>query len=340
MMKILNDLLSDVHFEKPIAYGRLRLTPLRLGTGSDLEYRTLDDAETLVTVEETAGAGTVPELVVRNKTNQRVLILEGTTLIGAKQNRVVNLTILLAPESVTVIPVSCVERGRWRYVSAHFRPSWHADGAMRKMMCKGTTTSLKRSGKVQVDQGAVWDHVGGMLYESAAASPTDSYHAMYEKWEREFAEYEANLKVSDEVSGVAVEVDGILQSIDLFDKATTLRQVWPKLAKCYIASALRPNPAEGEPIEVKKFLQRALTSPVDSFAPVGIGTTVRVATEEADGGALLCDGRLVHLSLFANPLPKKGSEALKTQEPTGDDSPDTGSGPQPTGGRPWWRVWR
>ena len=33
------------------------MTPLRLRTGSDLEYRTLDDAETLVTVEETSAAG-------------------------------------------------------------------------------------------------------------------------------------------------------------------------------------------------------------------------------------------------------------------------------------------
>jgi hypothetical protein len=40
-------------------------------------------------------------------------LLDGEELIGAKQNRALNLTILAPAKQVIVIPVSCVEAGRW-----------------------------------------------------------------------------------------------------------------------------------------------------------------------------------------------------------------------------------
>jgi len=54
-------------------------------------------------------------------TGASILILDGEELVGAKQNRVVNTTLLIAAASSTVIPVSCVEQGRWDYDSPDFR---------------------------------------------------------------------------------------------------------------------------------------------------------------------------------------------------------------------------
>src|SRR6516165_7284350 len=118
----LTDLLSDIFVEEPIVYRSLRLIPLRFKRASVLEYLTFDDtsSEGLITVEETSTSGTVAELRVRNSAKNYVFIPEGTTLVGAKQNRVVNLSVMLAPDTVTVIPVSCVERGRWRFLTLQF----------------------------------------------------------------------------------------------------------------------------------------------------------------------------------------------------------------------------
>ncbi len=51
------------------------------------------------------------------------LILDGTELRGAKQNRMVNITIIVGKHSEAPIPVSCVEQGRWAYRSRGFTSS-------------------------------------------------------------------------------------------------------------------------------------------------------------------------------------------------------------------------
>jgi hypothetical protein len=296
----LRELLPELSIAAPIGYQGVRIIPLRLRSTSDLEYLTLDESlAVLVTIEEASPSGSVPELRVRNRAKDRVFIPDGSTLAGAKQNRVVNLSVMLAPESVTVIPVSCVERGRWSFLTRHCSPSWSSDSALRAMMCRGVTGSLRKSKSVGIDQGAVWDHVEAMLCGSGAASPTRAYHALYERWRQELADYEAHLPIPANACGVAVEVDGRVQSVDLFDKPDTLRRLWPGLMKSYALAALAPGVVWGREAGVKEFLDRILASDGESHQTAGIGTSVRLATDEAVGAALLCDDRLVHLSLFA-----------------------------------------
>jgi hypothetical protein len=301
----LRELLSELSIEAPIGYQRLRFIPLRLRSTSALEYLTLDESSAmLVTIEESSLSGSVPELRVRNRTKDRVFIPDGSTLTGARQNRVVNLSVMLAPESVTVIPVSCVERGRWSFLTRHCSPSGVSDSALRAMMCRSATDSLRKSESVGIDQGAVWHHVEGMLCGTGTASPTRAYHALYERWRQELADYEAHLPVPGHACGVAVAVDGRVQSVDLFDKPDTLRRLWPGLVKSYALAALAPGVVWGREAGVKEFLDRVLASDGESYQTAGIGTSVRLATDEAVGAALLCDDRLVHLSLFS----KSGSQ--------------------------------
>jgi hypothetical protein len=71
-------------------------------------------------------AGSVPELLVKNLAPSPVLILDGEELIGAKQNRIVNLAILVAAGQTLRIPVSCVEAGRWVHRSREFAAAGRA----------------------------------------------------------------------------------------------------------------------------------------------------------------------------------------------------------------------
>ena len=50
---------------------------------------------------------------VRDRDGQATPILAGEELVGAKQNRIVNATFLVAGQVSIEVPVSCVEAGRW-----------------------------------------------------------------------------------------------------------------------------------------------------------------------------------------------------------------------------------
>ena len=48
-----------------------------------------------------------------NPLDEDVLLYDGEELVGAKQNRILNVTVLVGAGATLPIPVSCVEQGRW-----------------------------------------------------------------------------------------------------------------------------------------------------------------------------------------------------------------------------------
>src|SRR5687768_9034110 len=121
----LESTLSSVALGLEATYRNLTMYPLlRRGArgGPALDYATLDEGLAIgdVDVTEISEQGSVPELRVVNRGRQALLVLDGEELVGAKQNRVVNLTIMVPAEFELRIPVSCVEAGRWRHRSRSF----------------------------------------------------------------------------------------------------------------------------------------------------------------------------------------------------------------------------
>jgi hypothetical protein len=339
MVCTLGNLTADLEFGKTVSYQRLGIVPLRLRKSSALSYLTCDETDLgkWVTIEEVSAAGSVPELRVRNQSNYRLFIFEGSTLIGAKQNRVVNMSIMLGPQSVNVIPVSCVERGRWRVNTPTFGLGAFSDHQLRAKMSAGVTASLKKFGKVTMDQMAVWSHVDSMLGKAQAASPTGAYQAVYDKCHDDLSDYIRQLPAPKEASGVAVEFDGAIQVVDLFDKPETLQKLWPRLVKSYALGSHYSTPRTSQRAPARDFIQRISSTPFDSFQAAGIGVTMRLCSPEGLGSALLCEDQLVHLSLFAESsgLARSGEQSTFVQQPDQGTNRDTGKQP----GRPFWRFW-
>ena len=83
-------IVPDVRVGDPIRHESLAVFPLFSTTDGQVDYLLSDEAIRAgsLTVEEVSEGGSVPNLLVNNQGDSRVLFLDGEELRGAKQNRV------------------------------------------------------------------------------------------------------------------------------------------------------------------------------------------------------------------------------------------------------------
>src|SRR5438309_494387 len=158
--------LPEVRVGDPIRHEALTVFPLFSPPAETVEYLLSDEAigAGSVTVEEVSEGGSVPHLLVNNTGDSRVLFLEGEELRGAKQNRVLNTSVLVAAHSKTPIPVSCVEQGRWRYRTKSFSSGGsHSSSKLRRHLKESVARSLKAGQGHTSDQGVVWAEVSRQM---------------------------------------------------------------------------------------------------------------------------------------------------------------------------------
>jgi ARG/rhodanese/phosphatase superfamily protein len=303
-MLMLAAILDKVSLGTPSAYRNLTLTPILLKDGplSSLEPMSLEEALGAGTlrVSEVSAEGHVPELRVVNSGEAPVLILDGEELVGAKQNRIVNVTILVPPHAEIVIPVSCIEAGRWGYS----RPSFAAAGRVlnpeiRSRKAEAVTRNLKAKKLRFSDQRDVWEGVDKTLYALGAASPTRALSDGFEERVNAIGDYVDAFKLQPGQVGVLYRIGGVLAGLDLFASQRTFARAFAKLARGSALQALAGYDKERKPsLDEAGFLRAALTAPTDPFPAVGLGEELRIDTDGIGGGALHVDGRLLHLFAF------------------------------------------
>ena len=87
----------NISVGEPIQHKALTVFPLFGEATSDVDYLLSDEALAGggVAVKEVDEQGSVPDLVVENTTDDPVLFIDGEELQGAKQNRILNITVMV-----------------------------------------------------------------------------------------------------------------------------------------------------------------------------------------------------------------------------------------------------
>ena len=299
--------VGAITFGPAQTFRNLTLVPLVANEPSEADYAILDEALALGTIgiEETSEAGRVPELKVLNKGDKAVLLLDGEELIGAKQNRVLNLSILVPPQSSRTIPVSCVEAGRWSRSSARFASApraQYAEGRHARM--EQVTASLRASGSRRSDQSAVWAGIEEKMARLGARSKTAAMSAMYEDLQQPIEGFVSAFHAVHGQVGAMFLVNGRPGGIELFDAPATWKKLSSKLIRSYALDAIDRRDAPAVPIAPLHLQGSALIDAIRSsqptiFTAVGEGDDVRLTGTRVAAAALVARGRAIHLSAFA-----------------------------------------
>ncbi|MGB9601789.1 MAG: ARPP-1 family domain-containing protein [Limisphaerales bacterium] len=326
------NLLGSLRLGNIMSVHNVAVIPLFTDSINALEYMTLDEAlETRsLHIGEVSEGGSVPHLKVNNLAEKPVLLLDGEELVGVKQNRVLNLTILLKEKSETTIPVSCVERGRWHYRHLHFPPdepphSPHhppdvqpnkPESPVKTEHIMALKARAKKSLRVSesilyecapcANQAEVWHDIEEMQCKLDAPSPTSAMYDVYKQRERDLINFFEGLKAQPNQCGYILFINGQVQALEVIPKPEKYARYHKKLIESGVIEALgeihrydKPYDENTAKLSASQFIKSILDTEEVPFENIGYGINLRYRNPNINGAALVNNNEVVHMAFFS-----------------------------------------
>ncbi|MGD8921810.1 MAG: hypothetical protein PVH24_01065 [Candidatus Zixiibacteriota bacterium] len=304
MHKQFKEFINQIVIGQPVRDLAMTVVPLFINEESQPAYLTLGQAlnEGLVTISEVSRGGSVPNLTVENRADIPVIMLDGEEMVGAKQNRVVNTTILLEPNSTTVIPVSCTEQGRWSYRSPEFADSQTVmSPSIRHHKVRSVSHSLLMKMGHRSDQGRVWEEIDALSARAGARSATGAMRDVHEHLARKIEDQCQAFQLKDGQNGLFVVIGQRVVGFDILSRHESFARLYPKILRSYAADAVLDKNAQpgGNFTDMTRTFFETCTGASESrHKAVGLGVDCRFVGESVVGSALLVDPAVVHMAFF------------------------------------------
>jgi hypothetical protein len=292
------DLIENLEVGEPSYYENLTIVPVYSTTVRDYtRYATLDDALDRGWLEITeVGGGTVPKVSLTNRSDECIFIMGGEILTGCRQDRIVGRDILLRPRARNVIiPVYCVEQGRWTYESETFH-------SKRNL---GTPGLRAESQKAQAGaQRGIWGHISDMFGRSGTSSGTSRYQEIYESdaVKRRMAYVEKEMggipRLYPDAIGVVIGVGDEVASADIFANPHVFRELWPKILRASAVAACDHAHGSITQADAVWFLRSLHDKHYGRKPAIDLGFEVSVVDREANVNALVYHDGVTHLAAF------------------------------------------
>ena len=303
-------LSSRISFGSAQTFRNLAVVPLLDSSSPAAGWLTLDDAlaRGVTEITEVSEAGSVPKLRLLNRGDEAVFLLDGEELVGAKQNRILNLSILVPGKTNLEIPVSCVEQGRWSWRSGGFSGADRVIySKLRRSNAEAVSESLAFAGDRRGDQGKVWDDIASKSLRMSVHSDTGAASAIYERYREDLDEFVAGIEAAPGQVGAAFVVNGRFAGFDVLAGPDLLARLLPKLVRSYALDAMDEHEVgshEGSPTAegihaVEAALQAVAHMTAAGHPAIGRGQDLRLKGDGLVGGALIAEGALVHLGVWS-----------------------------------------
>ena len=303
------DLIGTLEVGEPVYYENLTIIPVYTTRTSDNSpYTTLDEAvdNKWLEITEVEG-GRVPQVKVTNHSDRYIFLMGGEILTGCRQDRLVGRDVLLGPKSKDVIvPVYCVEHGRWTYESSTFSSKKNL-GTVRLR-----AESQKGAGDAQTN---IWSEVSQLGERAGAPSATDRFQSVFESEtaRRKIGDLEARLgtipDLYPDVTGVIVGVGPEITSVDIFATPSLFARLWPKILKSSALADLGHDSyhsiTQSDAID---FLRELHEKQYAEKPAVDLGFELSAVDYEVNVNALVYRNAVIHVAGFPEAHPGHGEK--------------------------------
>ncbi len=249
-------------------------------------------------------SATVPQIQVHNPTDSPLLIPAGKVLSGGRQTRTVNVSILVAPGSTIIIPVSCVEAGRWHGERRFEDSKRFASRNVRMAKQRSVARNVKNLQKKMSDQGAVWSSIDSELSARRLASETKNFLYAEESLNNEKERFSAVRELLEEgpepeQNGIAIAHGSTIVSVEMFASPEALKSSYEALIRSAIFDS--PDKKVNSPNKdaVQEFLDQILSAETTQATGVGLGTEYHIENDKFVAHALAYEGNFLHANAFA-----------------------------------------
>ena len=252
-------------------------------------------------------------LAITNGADVPVLLVEGEMLIGADQNRTMNLTVLCPAASTTIVPASCVEAGRWgeegrRVVTITRR---HAPGSLRAAKTATLEMTFDDEPERYSDQRRIWDEVDRLSTVHGVDSDTSALDDVQVEMESRIAVQLNRISPLSDQVGVVCSIGASVVGVDLFDRPAALDDYLQAIVAGHVldvgaASDADPVRAGADPVSaIEPFFEGINAGAWTTNAGVGLGEELHLRGGLVGIGlvgiGLTYDDALVHLAAFPTP---------------------------------------
>ena len=304
-MNHIQSALSQLSLGQPQSFANMAVFPLIARHAEVPDYLVLEEAlnADVGRVTEITEGGSVPELAFENDATARVLLVDGEQLVGARQNRILNISILVPAGKKITIPVSCCEQGRWAYSGGRNFSSGDSDlfarAKARKML--RVSESMRSRGDRRSDQSEIWADIAQKSTNLNVSSETGAMADLYDQHHQRLDGYVGAFRLEPGQTGAVVALNGQVVGLELFDAPATFARFFRKLVKSFALDAIEvERPVESVPAAeiAQAFIAHLSAASAETFAALGDGEDVRLQGADVVAGALVADGRVRHLAGF------------------------------------------
>lgn len=254
-------------------------------------------------IREVNVQGQVNQLAAESSSRRPLLLLDGEELVGARQNRILNTSLLVGAQRQVQLPVSCVEQGRWGYQG---RADFGTEGrlcpvSLRARKLRQVTRSLRSERGFAADQGEVWRDVQELNSRLGARSATQAMADGLRRHTRTLQSRFGEAQQPAQAGCLAVLGKEVL-ALDVLGSPSLYGRVHRRLLdsyaiECHGRSVIPLTPGRARRL-AEGFLESLYARQTEVHRSLGEGLEARFSALRAAGSALLYGGSVVHLAAF------------------------------------------